>query len=139
MLRLRHSKALNSKNSEEQDEYDYIKEINKELGIESREEYASDKIRNKHSMYIEKAEEYFRNKGVWKNWNDYLGIKTENFIQDKDKWIKFCKEKNILSSEDYKEKCKIYKELPANPEEYYKDFKSIIIELELNKNRRKRK
>ena len=30
------------------------------------------------------------------------------FIQDKDNWINFCKEKNVNSLEDYNELCKLH-------------------------------
>ena len=34
---------------------------------------------------------------MWSNWYDFIGIDTKKFIQDKNKWIKFCKEKNVKS------------------------------------------
>lgn len=139
ILKLKKSKALLSKSTEEEDEYNYVKLLNKELEIKSREEYISQEIKNKHKEYKEDPEEYFKKKGVWTNWNDYLGIKTDNFIQDKEKWIKFCKNINVKSIEDYKEKCKIYKELPINPDEYYKEFSNIPNELKIKNNNNKRR
>ena len=137
ILRLRYSKALGSIHSEEQDEYNYVKALNKELNIQSKEQYAdSDKIiKDKHKNYIEKPDEYFKLKGVWNNWYDFIGIDTKKFIQDKNKWIKFCKEKNVKSLDDYKELCKLNEVLPINPADFYKDFSNIPKELGINRNR----
>ena len=139
ILRLRYSKALGSIHSEEQDEYNYVKALNKELNIQSKEQYAdSDKvIKDKHKNYIEKPDEYFKLKGVWNNWYDFIGIDTKKFIQDKNKWIKFCKEKNVKSLDDYKELCKLNEVLPINPADFYKGFVSIPVELGLYTKRRK--
>ena len=52
MLRLRYSKALCSQYTEEQDEYNYVRELNKELNIQSKEEYANKIIKDKHKNYI---------------------------------------------------------------------------------------
>jgi hypothetical protein len=41
--------------SEEQDEYNYVKQLN----IQSKEEYVETSIKNKHKNYIENPEEYF--------------------------------------------------------------------------------
>ena len=138
ILRLRYSKALGSIHSEEQDEYNYVKALNKELNIQSKEQYAdSDKIiQNKHKNYIEQPDEYFKFKGVWNNWYDFIGIDTKKFIQDKNKWIKFCKEKNVKSLDDYKELCKLNEVLPINPADFYKGFVSIPVELGLYTKRR---
>jgi superfamily II DNA or RNA helicase len=137
MLRLRCSKALDSKCSEEQDEYNYVQELNRELNIQDKEDYTNDKtIREKHKMYIKEPDEYFKSKGVWRNWHDFLGIDTKKFIQNKEDWINFCKEKNVKSLENYKEICKIYDELPKNPEDFYIDYNSFAIELKLITRRR---
>jgi predicted helicase len=137
ILRLRHSKALNSQNTEEQDEYNYVKELNKELNIQSKEQYADKVIKDKHKNYIVNPEEYFKLKGVWSNWYDFIGVDTTKFIQDKNDWIKFCKEKNVNSLEKYKELCKIYEILPFNPEDFYVGCLDIDIELNFEKPRRR--
>ena len=59
---------------------------------------------------------------VFINWYDYLGIDTSNFIQNKNDWINFCKEKNVKSLNDYYNLCEIHNFLPRNPVEFYKDF-----------------
>lgn len=134
-LRLKYSRTLESNLSEEQDEYNYIKSINKEMNISSKEEYVINK--DNHKNYIDDSEKYFKIKGVWKNWYDFIGFDINQFIKNKDEWIKFCKEINIKSLEDYKEKCKIYKQLPKDPENFYIGFTNIDFELKLNKTRRK--
>jgi predicted helicase len=137
MLRLRYSHVLDSNNSEEQDEFNYVRELNKELNIQSKEEYADKVIKDKHKNYIENPEEYFKLKGVWSNWYDFIGVNTKKFIQDKNDWINFCKENNVKSLDDYKELCKLYDVLPLNPADFYKDFSNIQKELGINRNRRK--
>ena len=128
ILRLRYSKALGSQCSEEEDEYNYVRELNKQLNIQSKEEYTNE--------YIKNPEEYFKLKGVWTNWYDFLGVDTQKFIQNKNDWIIFCKENNVKSLDDYKELCKIYEEVPMCPNDFYKDFLNILKELNIHKNRR---
>ena len=128
ILRLRYSKALGSLCSEEEDEYNYVRELNKQLNIQSKEEYTNE--------YIKNPEEYFKLKGVWTNWYDFLGVDTKKFIQDKNDWINFCKENNVKSLDDYKELCKLYEKVPLCPNDFYKDFLNILKELNIHKNRR---
>lgn len=138
ILRLRYSKALGSKCSEEEDEFNYIKQLNKELNIQDKEDYTNNIIiKEKHKMYIENPEEYFRLKGVWTNWYDFMGVNINKFIQDKNNWINFCKEKNVKSLDDYRNLCKLFDELPRNPEDFYIGFTNISCELDLYIKRRK--
>uniref|UniRef100_A0A6C0EF14 Helicase ATP-binding domain-containing protein n=1 Tax=viral metagenome TaxID=1070528 RepID=A0A6C0EF14_9ZZZZ len=137
ILRLRYSKALSSQYSEEQDEFNYVRQLNKELNIQSKEEYTFKVIKDKHKNYIENPEEYFKLKAIWSNWYDFIGVDTKKFIQDKNNWINFCKENNVKSLEDYKELCKLYEELPINPADFYIGCLDIDIELEFDTKRRK--
>ena len=134
-LRLRYSKALGSKFTEEQDEYNYVRSINSTLNTQSPEEYIQKK--NIHCNFIDSPEEYFKLKGVWDNWYDFLGVDTAKFIQSKQEWINYCKEKNVKSLEDYNKNCYIYKCLPLSPAYFYKDFTNIPNELKFNRNRRR--
>ena len=134
-LRLKYSKSLLSAQSEEQDEYDYIKLLNKSMNLTSSDDYKNKK--EEHKEYIEEPKEYFTKNGVWTNWYDFLSINTYNFIQSKIEWIEFCKLIHIISSDDYFEKCKIYTKLPTMPEEYYIGFTSVPNELNLLKNTRR--
>ncbi len=68
--------------SEEQDEYNYVKQLN----IQSKEEYVETSI--KIILKILKNTLKQMEFGI-------LGIDTKKFIQHKYDWIKFCKEKNI--------------------------------------------
>ena len=136
-LRLRYSKALSSVCSEEQDEFNYVRELNKELNIQSKEEYATQKIIDKHKMYINDAEKYFKLKCVWSNWYDFIGVDTKKFIQDKNDWINFCKNEKVNSLDDYNQLCNKYDNLPRNPADFYISFISIPIELELYTKRRR--
>lgn len=134
-LRLRYSKALGSKFTEEQDEYNYVRSSNSSLDIQSKKEYNERK--DSHSNFIASPEEYFKSKGVWNNWYDFMGVDTTKFIQSKQEWIRFCKEKNIKSLNDYYSACEEYDILPKEPADFYKDFTNIPCELGFNKNRRR--
>jgi len=133
-LRLRYSKTLGSKFTEEQDEFNYIKHLNKELNINSPEDYVKKQLQ--HKMYIPQPEEYFSKKGVWSNWYDFIGLDTSYFIQSKQEWITFCKKHKLTSINDYEKLCDKYKELPKNPSNFYTHFTNIQNELEIYKIRR---
>jgi predicted helicase len=124
-FRLRMSKSLKSSLNEEQEEYEYNKLLIKNLKLKSKEEYNSISDKN----IIQNPEEYFKAKGVWISWYDFLSIDIKDYIQNKEDWIKFCKSIEVNSISDYKEKCKIYKQLPLNPGDFYKEFSNISNEL----------
>ena len=134
-LRLRYSKALRSNFTEEQDEYNYVRSINISLNIQSRKEYLES--REKHSNFIDFPEEYFKLKGVWNSWYDFMGVNITKFIQSKEEWINFCLDKNIKSLDDYFMLCDIYDVLPKEPADFYREFTTIPMELGLKKIRRK--
>lgn len=126
-IRLKYGKAIYSKYSEEQDEYNYVKSINHELGIQSIKEYnEKEKI---HINFIKNPEEHFKKNGVWISWYDFIGYNTTKFIQSKQEWIKFCREKNIKTLNDYNKKCEIYDILPKEPAYFYKNFTNVFSEL----------
>jgi predicted helicase len=135
-MRLRYSKSLHSNFSEEQSEYNCIRAINISLNINSDSDYINSEYI--HPYFIKNPEEYFKLKGVWTNWLHFYGTNTSNYIQTKEEWIKYCKDKNIKSLEDYNNNCKIYNELPANPSNFYNNFTNIENELGLIRNRRNR-
>ena len=134
-LRLRYSKALGSKFTEEQDEFNYMKSINRGLLISSKREYV--RMEHRHSNFIHNAEEYFKVKGVWTNWYDFMGVDTMKFIKSKQEWINFCKEKNVISLDTYYECCEIYQELPKEPADFYRDFTNIPCEIGFYQKRRR--
>jgi len=134
-LRLRYSKALSSKCSEEHDEYNYYRALNSTLNIKSKDEYMQ--ILATNSNLISHPEDYFKSKGVWKTWYDFIGIDTTTFIQSKQDWINFCKEKNIKSTGEYYALCESFDKLPKDPAEFYKEFTNIPSELGFNRNRRR--
>ena len=134
-LRLRHSKALGSKFTEEQDEYNYVRSINSSLNIKSKKEYTERQY--SYSNFIASPEEYFKSKGVWNNWYEFMGVDITKFIQSKQEWINFCKEKKITSLDHYYVSCEEYDALPKEPADFYKDFTNIPAELGFNINRRR--
>jgi predicted helicase len=134
-IKLRHSKLLLSNNSEEQNEYNYIKTINKKLNIQTKEQYFE--MKRYHRMFIDNPEDYFKIKGVWKGWYDFLNFDTSIFIQSKEEWIKFCRSHKIKSVNNYLEACLNFVCLPKNPALFYKNFTSISHELHFNVRNRK--
>jgi predicted helicase len=134
-LRLRYSKALGSRCSEEQDEYNYVRSINSNLNIQSKKEY--NESQERHSHFIASPEEYFKLKGVWNHWYDFMGVDTKKYIPSKQDWIYFCIEKNVKTVEDYYKCCEEYDILPREPADFYKDFSNIPTELGFHRNRRR--
>lgn len=134
-LRLRYSKTLDSKLTEEQDEYEYVRSINISLNLQSKSDYNQKK--DIHNNYIENPDQYFKLKGVWKNWYDFIGIDTTQFIQTKEEWKKICKELEIKSLDSYIDSCKKYSNLPKEPADFYNDFTNITHELNFINIRRK--
>ena len=134
-MKLRNSKDLICDFTVEENEYNYIKSINKSLNLTSRIDYANSK--EIHDNFIENPDKYFLKKGVWINWCDFLGYDTSIFIQTKHKWIDFCKEKEIKTIDDYNKLSSIYKELPKDPEDFYNGFTNISNELGLFIKRRR--
>lgn len=134
ILRLRYSKSLESNCSEELDEYNYIRQLNKELNFSSKEEYVASKLI--HQNYIDNPDKYFILKGVWKNWYHFLYIDTSIFIQNKNEWVQFCEDNNVSSINDYNELCNKYIQLPRNPKEFYNNFTNILNELKIKESRR---
>ena len=116
----------------EKREYEDIKAYNKTFNFDSIQSYINSKDIN--SKYIQNPKEYFGH--IFTNWYDFLQVDTTNFIQYKHEWIKFCKEKNVKSLEEYYNLCEIYEQLPKNPVEFYNNFISIGYELDWYNKRR---
>jgi len=135
-MKLRNSKDLICDFTEEENEYNYIKTINKCLNLNSRFDYLNSK--ENHENFIENPDKYFLEKGVWVNWCDYLGYDTNKFIQTKKSWVNFCKEKEINSIDDYNKLSMIYEELPKDPQDFYNDFTNIPNELKFKLNKKRR-
>lgn len=132
-LRLKYSKTLYSDFTEEQDEFNYVKILNKKLNLRSKDDYF--KSKTSHYNFIEQPEEYFVSRGVWSDWYDFIGVDISKFIPTKQEWKTFCSDKNIKSVDDYHKLCEMYKQLPFEPEYFYKDFTNIFNELQYNKRR----
>ena len=130
-IRLRYSKTLASDFTEEEDEYYFYKEQNKERNILSQPQYYQNK------ELIPYPEEYFKKNGVWKNWKDFLGFDTKQYLQSKDEWVFFCKTHTILEIEDYDKLCEQYAQLPKEPALFYEDFTNIKNELGINNKMRR--
>jgi len=132
-LRLRYRKALHSSLSEEEDEFNYVKQINRELQLRSKVDYVKRNIEHQH--YISEPETYFT--GIFDNWCDFLGIDTSNYFRTKEEWKKFCKEKCVHNTISYYNLYSQYPELlPYEPSDFYPNCSAICIELGTSKRRR---
>jgi superfamily II DNA or RNA helicase len=125
-LNLYHRNALHYIGSRFKLEYDLYRCKNQELNIQSRTEY------NEHESkgdVLENPMDYFekRDPTIWKGWYNYLGIDTSKYPPNKTHWHNVCK-KNNISSNNYDDMFDRYN-LPKDPDELYKDFKSIGYEL----------
>ena len=133
-LRLIQSNVILNKLSIHQNEYNYIRQLNKEYGIFAIKEYIN--MKNTHHAYIDDPYSYFSRYGVWNCWYDFLGMSIDNkFLSNKKDWFIFCKDKNLLSIRDYELACILYPELPTEPGLLYNDFSTIQQELSFTKRR----
>ena len=126
-LMLRHRKILKLDLSEEQNEFNYMKQLNKCMKIKSMKEYKNTK--DIHEMYIEEPEKYFTEKGVWSNVYDFLNIDTTKYMKSKEDWVKYCKTLKIDTLEEYNIKCETDEILPREPVYFYPGFTYITNEL----------
>ncbi len=133
-MKLKHSRALPSKATPEEDEYQYMRLLNRRMAIETIQDYHLQK--DVHDHYIADPERYFKDRGVWRDWYHFMGYDTSRFIQSKDDWVKFCKELQIKNSDEYEKQCKNHPQLPVYPGLFYKDFRHIQLELGIEKRRR---
>ena len=137
-IKLRHSKAIISGLTEEENEYEFYKSVAKGYNFKSSYDYV--KATETNNELMKGPNIYFD--GIWREkgrigWYEFLSIDTTGLIQTKSEWKQFCKEKNIDSIQKYNEMCREYKELPIEPNEFYTGFTSILNELELNLRRRR--
>lgn len=117
----------------ERNNYIKLKNHNKNFNFISIGNYHSSK--NINEKYIENPQEYFGH--IWTNWYDFLQVNTSNFIQDKDDWVRFCKEKNVLSVNDYYILCETCDNLPKEPAQFYKFYTNLGNELDWKYSHRK--
>lgn len=96
--------------------YDMIQKFNKQLRIISKNQYLES--RNIHPKYIGDPTIYF--KEHWTCWYDFLGVDITLYPKTKYEWIQLCKNKNILTWNEYK--IKKDNSLPENPSEIYEDY-----------------
>ena len=125
------NKDLLSDFTNEENEYNYIKAINKSLKILSKNDYI--KFKDIHDNYISVPDIYFTKKGVWNNWSDFLNYDKSLFIPTKEEWKTFCTEKEIDNIDKYNEYTDIYPQLPKDPEDFYNDFSNHQNELIIKK------
>ena len=131
-LRLRYSKALGSTHTQEQDEYEYVRSLNRQFGINSQQKYID--MKDKHPHYIENPDIYFPE--TWRGRYHFWGVDTSRFIQSREEWIRFCREKKVKNVREYESVCNMYPELPFDPASFYKGFSNIYNELQEETRRR---
>ena len=130
-LRLKHSTHLKRNESIEKDAIEYMRLINRQLGITSRAMYFNSSIRARFAYYnwIDKPAEYFGEHCIWQGWYHYLGINTSKYPATKEEWLGYCVSSGITNSEEYFEKQKKDSRLPEHPEELYIGFVDVQYEL----------
>jgi superfamily II DNA or RNA helicase len=140
-LRLKHSTHLKRNESIEKDELEYMRLINRQLGITSREMYFDSSIRARFAYYnwIDKPADYFIKHRIWRGWYYYLGVDTSSYPATKEEWLEYCVCNGITNYEEYFEKQKKDSRLPEHPEELYRDFSNITVELENAKSSQSRR
>ena len=107
-------RAINGRSPKEK--YTILNNINKDMGIQSKEEYESRAA--EHPKYIDNPRIYF--KDWWISWYHFLGVDISSFPQTKAEWVRVCKEKGILTWQQYKNLND--QDFPKNPSEFYEDF-----------------
>lgn len=140
-LRLKHSTHLKRNESIEKDELEYMRLVNRQLGITSREMYFDSSIRARFAYYnwIDKPAEYFSKHRIWQGWYHYLGVDTSRYPATKEEWVGYCISSGITNYEEYFEKQKKDSRLPEFPEELYREFSNINTELENTKSSQSRR
>jgi predicted helicase len=130
-LRLKHSTHLKRNENIEKDELEYMRLINQQLGITSREMYFDSSIRSRFAYYnwIDKPDEYFSKHCIWQGWYYYLGVDTSTYPATKEDWFQYCSLCGITNYEEYFEKQKKDSRLPKYPEELYIGFVDVQYEL----------
>ncbi len=98
------------------EKYFVIRDINKSLVLQSRDEYA--RRCSEHPRYIPDPKSYF--KESWVSWYHFLGVDVTAFPQTKTDWVRVCKEMQLNTWEEYKAKNVV--ELPPNPGEMYDEY-----------------
>jgi len=131
-LRLRRSRALQSRVCPLEYEFIFMKERNKHLKLSSKSDY---KLSSNCEEYVDNPDRCFEL--YWNNWYDFLGYDISNFIQTKEEWIIECKKNNIKSFDNYKRLCENDLRFPINPSEFYQHYTNFNNELNLNTQRRR--
>jgi superfamily II DNA or RNA helicase len=129
-LRLKHSTHLKRVETPEKDELEFMKLLNRQIGITSRNMYFDSSIRKKYTHWIAEPVEYFSKNKIWQGWYIYLGIDTSIYPDTKEDWTKYCVSRGITNYEEYFEKQKNDSRLPEFPNELYPNL--FDIEYELN-------
>jgi hypothetical protein len=104
------------------EKYSIIQNINRELGLHSKNEYEERRLEHLH--YINDPKTYFSTS--WVSWYHYLGVNTSSYPHTKKDWIRLCKNMGITSWEDYKSINS--SELPQNPGEMYDNYTNWDLE-----------
>jgi len=68
--------------TEDQQEYNYIRNLNRDLHMKSKQQYISDATKFMYANYISDPETYFLKKGLWISWSDFLGLETHDSLKE---------------------------------------------------------
>lgn len=107
--------------------YKYIRELNKKLGLRSRDDYIQSELI--HQCFIKDAQVTF--KQDWVSWYDFLGLDTTKIIPTKEAFIVYCKSNGITNCNEYNAHYNRNKNeaLPQDPFQMYSNFTNWSHEL----------
>lgn len=134
-LKLRHRSVLRLPGeSQIKSQYMYLRSLNILHGVKSQQGYKTCP-QIKHER-LDDPPQYFEGKDptVWRSWYDFLGVDLSVYPGTKDKWRVKCLACNITPS-NYSTQWEQFG-LPEHPEDLYRDFQNICVELGEKKNRR---
>jgi hypothetical protein len=104
----------------------WVKENLFPIGVVSSRKFENYKREGKYlpKNFPKKPDEYFKKKGVWKGWSDFLG-KNGSYLEKPylsyDEASKLCVRLGIKNSIEYRSWKNRPERLPARPDQYYKD------------------
>ncbi len=104
----------------------WIQEFLVPKGITSSRKFDSYKRSGEYlpKNFPRKPDEYFKKKHVWNGWPDFFGKPTgftDNHYLSYEDASKFCRQKDIKNSIEYRTWNKRPVNLPARPDQYYKE------------------
>lgn len=103
--------------TKDQIEYNYIKNLNKDLKIKSKQHYLAYATQFMYAKYIYNPEAYFGKKGLWISWDDFLDKEPECLEELQEENI--YPEKKLTPFDEYQISCQKITGLPRESSCFY--------------------